>query len=212
MLLFWSWLIVLAMWKRSALWCFKRTWQGLENRLCLCVTLQQWFLFHAHISPVWLPSAQHQPPVHRLSCIYVVIITKRDLDQIVCFIYKECLLRSGSQSVTGHSNRLKTQNVGTRFRIIVSKQNQRKKQKPEFSELAGTFWQRPTGLFCSRLSHSVRLSPAARRALPATQTVRESMTSPLYHPQDTLKAHSSAGSNARCRWKQRDPSYYSLPF
>lgn len=120
--------------------------------------------------------------------------------------------RSGSQSVTGHSNRLKTRTVGTRFRIIVSKQNQRKKQKPEFLEQAGTFWQRPTGLFCSRLSHSVRLSPAARRALPATQTVRESMTSPLYHPQDTLKAHSSAGSNARCRWKQRDPSYYSLPF
>lgn len=179
MLLFWSWLIVLAMWKRSAVWCFKRTWQGLQNRLCLCVTLQQWFLFHAHISLVWLPSAQHQPPVHRLSCIYVVIITKRDLDQIVCLIYKEYLLRSGSQNVAGHSNRWKTRNVGTRFRIIVSKQNQRKKQKPEFLEQAGTFWQHPTGLFCSWLSHSVWLSSSTPGSASYTNSEREHDITPL---------------------------------
>lgn len=63
------------------------------------------------------------------------------------------------------------------------------------------FGQCPTGLLRPRLSHWVRPSPAARRPLPATQTVRENMTSSLYHPLDTLKARSSAGSNARCRWR-----------
>lgn len=59
------------------------------------------------------------------------------------------------------------------------------------------FGQCPIGLHWSSLDR-VRPSPAARWSEPATQTVRENMTSPLYHPLDTLEAHSSAGSNAPC--------------
>ncbi len=93
----------------------------------------------------------------------------------------------------------------------MSKQNQRGTEKLTKNTGSGTKKRRldfilvvgqcPTGLFRSGLSHSVRPSPAARRPLPATQTVREYMTSPLYHPPDTLEAHGSAGSNAHCRWR-----------
>lgn len=44
----------------------------------------------ADTSPVWLASAQRQPPVHRPSRIYVVIITKGDLYPIVLTVSALC--------------------------------------------------------------------------------------------------------------------------
>lgn len=63
-----------------------RLYHGLQNGLCLCVTLQQGFLFHADISLFWLASARQQPPVHRPSCIHVVIISKGNLDRTVSYL------------------------------------------------------------------------------------------------------------------------------
>lgn len=166
----------------------------------------------ADISLVWLPSAQRQPPAHEPFCIYVVIITKGDLNQIACLIYKGRSLPSGSKSykrlkqiiniecwykISNHVKTESKRNPKTnKKRVDFCGSRDKKKKEIWFDPILC-----PTGLFWSWLSHSVRPSPAGRRPLPATQTVRENMTSPLYHPLDTLEAHSSAGSNARCRWR-----------
>lgn len=109
---------------------------------------------------VWLPSAQRQPPVQPPSCIYIVIITKGNLDQIELLIYKERSLPSRSKSYE-RLKQIENRNVGARFQIILSKQNQRGKQKLgrkecRFSGSRDTkedfillFAQCPTGLFWS---------------------------------------------------------------
>lgn len=86
------------------------------------------YFLRADTSLVWLPSAQRQPPVLRPSCIYVVIITKGDLDQIVCLIYKECSLPSGSKSY----KRLKQiKNVECWYKISNHLVKTESKRKPE---------------------------------------------------------------------------------
>lgn len=61
-------------------------------------------------------------------CIYAVIITKKDLNRIVCFISKEHSLPSGIKVTRGLKQIKKTWNVGTKFHIILSKQNHREEQ------------------------------------------------------------------------------------
>lgn len=59
----------------------------------LSLTFCDVFVLCADISLVWVPSAQHQPPVHRPSCINSAIIPEGDLHQIAFLIYKERLLQ-----------------------------------------------------------------------------------------------------------------------
>lgn len=196
------------LWKTSVGWCssdpdiVKK-----KNTLVLSVILQQWFIFWHQsglvtISPVAATCA--------LALLYLRFDNHKEWSGPHFVSYLQRLLTPVRiRKLQETLNRLKTWNVGQRFYIILSKQNQRENEKMKekrqdilvSADLILHFGQCPTGLLWSRLSHSVRPSPAARRPLPATQTVRENMTSPLYHSLDTLEAHSSAGSNAPCRWR-----------
>ena len=90
------------LWNSSVGWCSGDpdiVKKKKKNYTCaFCDITAVIYFVRADISLVWLPSAQHQPPVHRPSCIYVLIITKSDLDHILCLIYKDCSLLSGSES------------------------------------------------------------------------------------------------------------------
>lgn len=160
-----------------------------------------WFLF---LLQVWLPSAQRRPPGHELSSIYVVIITNGELEQIEGFYLQRLHAVIWMKKFKGaetDQNCIKTQ---PRYQIL-SKQKKKKKlvkKCVDFWSSRGEtrrFYPSLDNAPLRRSSSSVWASPAACRPLPATQTAKENMTSPLYHPPDTLEAHSSAGSNARCR-------------
>lgn len=125
MLLCWSWSIIISCEKPPlfaaavTLTYFKKWTNALYN-----ITAVIYFPY-ADSSLVWLPSAQLQPPVPRPSHIYVVIITKGDLDQIACLIYKGHSLLSGSKKLQETQT---SSNAGPRFQIM-SKQNQRENTK-----------------------------------------------------------------------------------
>lgn len=66
---------------------------------------------------------------------------------------------------------------------------------------SGFLWLRPIGLLHSSLKKEKEKEKKIVGPLApgrAKQTARESMTSPLDHPLDTLEAHGSRGSNAPC--------------
>lgn len=148
----------------------------------------------ADIGLVWLPSAQSQTPAHRLSYIYVAIITKVDLDQIVRLIYKGRSLQP-DQKVTRDFNRLKTcwyktlNHVKTHSKSKLWKNWCRDILKKESKGLIPWFGFLdvfPVG--CSGPDWVIVCDPFQQQPLPATQTQSENMTSPLYHLLDTLEA------------------------
>lgn len=168
------------------------------------------YFLRADISLVWLPSAQRQPPVHRPFCIYAVIITKRDLDRTVHLIYKEHSLPSGIKKLQEALNRLKNMECWYKISYHLVKQNQRENQKlwKKNIDFCGSrtkkqkkdTWLYPTFWTMSYWAALVLTESCSTFSSSTLVSARENMTSPLYHPLDTLEAHSSAGSNAPCSW------------
>ena len=107
----------------------KKLLSSVSLTLTFCDITAEIYFLCADISLVWLPSAQRQPPVHRPSCIYAVIITKGELDQIAFLIYKECAHSCPDQKVTRNSNRLKSWNVGSRLQV--KRKTRRKPETPK---------------------------------------------------------------------------------
>lgn len=70
--------------------------------------------------------------------------------------------------------------------------------KDTVGKISGFLWRRRVGLLHSLLKKEKRNSVRPLALGRAKQTTRESMTSPLDHPLDTLEAHGSRGSNAPC--------------